>query len=226
MLHSVCGNTWFNVGIVRVFLTFLWSLLFASLISVPQFLWNCWRFRHKLDFLILTLQVHYFTHYMITIVNNCLQFVELAQLMKQHYWRPGLHDNEAGTKFEALLNTFQVNSIFSLTCRWTYTANSVSHVYMQCWSVSDKWWWHISQLYMLQPFVASWFVDADMCQLYYVGREWWLDNEWCAGRMWLCPVWSWYLLCGWWNARKTWICSFTGQFVVLEYSVGKLSCTA
>jgi len=55
------------------------------------------------------LQVPYFTHYMITIVNNCLQFVELAQLMKQHYWRPGLHDNEAGTKFEALLNTFQVN---------------------------------------------------------------------------------------------------------------------
>jgi len=68
---------------------------------------------------------------MITIVNNCLQFVELAQLMKQHYWRPGLHDNEAGTKFEALLNTFQVNSIFSLTCRGTYTFNSASHVYMQ-----------------------------------------------------------------------------------------------
>lgn len=52
-------------------------------------------------------KVPYFTHYMITIVNNCLQFVELAQLMKQHYWRPGLHDNEAGTKFEALLNAFQ-----------------------------------------------------------------------------------------------------------------------
>jgi len=69
---------------------------------------------------------------MITIVNNCLQFVELAQLMKQHYWRPGLHDNEAGTKFEALLNTFQVNSIVSLTCTGTYTSNSVSHVYMQC----------------------------------------------------------------------------------------------
>jgi hypothetical protein len=51
---------------------------------------------------------------MITIVNNCLQFVELAQLMKQHYWRPGLHDNEAGTKFEALLNTFQVNGRISL----------------------------------------------------------------------------------------------------------------
>jgi len=52
-------------------------------------------------------KVHYFTHYMITIVNNCLQFAELAQLTKQHYWRPGLHDNEAGTKFEALLNAFQ-----------------------------------------------------------------------------------------------------------------------
>ncbi|GLH02675.1 Exocyst complex component 3 [Gryllus bimaculatus] len=32
---------------------------------------------------------------------------QLAQQMKQHYWRPGLHDNEAGMKFEALLNTFQ-----------------------------------------------------------------------------------------------------------------------
>jgi hypothetical protein len=42
-------------------------------------------------------------------VNNCLQFVELAQLMKQHYWRPGLQDNEAGTKFEALLSVFQVS---------------------------------------------------------------------------------------------------------------------
>jgi hypothetical protein len=42
--------------------------------------------------------------------------VELAQLMKQHYWRPGLHDNEAGAKFEALLNAFQVNERVSLIC--------------------------------------------------------------------------------------------------------------
>jgi hypothetical protein len=76
---------------------------------------------------------------MITIVNNCLQFVELAQLMKQHYWRPGLHDNEAGTKFEALLNAFQVNVTFSLTCRGTYTSNSVVRVYLQFCSVGpDK----------------------------------------------------------------------------------------
>ncbi|KAJ8884588.1 hypothetical protein PR048_016445 [Dryococelus australis] len=53
-------------------------------------------------------QVLYFTHHMITIVNNCLHFVELAQQMKQLYWRPGLQDNEAGNKFEALLTTFQV----------------------------------------------------------------------------------------------------------------------
>ncbi|XP_063225953.1 exocyst complex component 3 [Bacillus rossius redtenbacheri] len=52
-------------------------------------------------------QVLYFTHHMITIVNNCLHFVELAQQMKQLYWRPGLQDNEAGSKFEALLTTFQ-----------------------------------------------------------------------------------------------------------------------
>jgi hypothetical protein len=53
---------------------------------------------------------------MITIVNNCLQFVELAQLMKQHYWRPGLHDNEAGTKFEALLSAFEVSGRVSFIC--------------------------------------------------------------------------------------------------------------
>ncbi|XP_067000156.2 exocyst complex component 3 [Anabrus simplex] len=52
-------------------------------------------------------QCPYFTHYMITIINNCLRFTELAQQMKQHYWRPGVHDNEMGVKFEALLNTFQ-----------------------------------------------------------------------------------------------------------------------
>nr|CAD7396422.1 unnamed protein product [Timema cristinae] len=52
-------------------------------------------------------QVPYFTHYIITIVNNCLHFVELAQQMKQLYWIPGLHDNEAASKLEALLSTFQ-----------------------------------------------------------------------------------------------------------------------
>ena len=45
---------------------------------------------------------------MITIVNNCLHFSELAQQNKQQYLRPELHDNESGTQFESLLNTFQV----------------------------------------------------------------------------------------------------------------------
>jgi hypothetical protein len=64
---------------------------------------------------------------MITIVNNCLQFVELAQLMKQHYWRPGLHDNEAGTKFEALLNAFQVNGGVSQFPLWRECQYRTSH---------------------------------------------------------------------------------------------------
>ncbi|XP_071438678.1 exocyst complex component 3 isoform X2 [Hetaerina americana] len=52
-------------------------------------------------------QVPYFTHYVITIVNNCLQFMELAQHTKQRYWKTGHHDNSASQKFEALLGTFQ-----------------------------------------------------------------------------------------------------------------------
>ena len=45
-------------------------------------------------------QVPFFTHYMITIVNNCLRFVELAQQLKTQYWRPG-------AKLDLLLSTFQ-----------------------------------------------------------------------------------------------------------------------
>ncbi|KAG8234436.1 hypothetical protein J437_LFUL014182 [Ladona fulva] len=53
-------------------------------------------------------QVPYFTHYVITIVNNCLEFVELAQQMKKLYWKAGYHDNAGAQKFEILLSTFQV----------------------------------------------------------------------------------------------------------------------
>ncbi|XP_014281696.1 exocyst complex component 3 [Halyomorpha halys] len=52
-------------------------------------------------------QVLYFTHYMITIVNNCMLFVELAQQMKQHYWRSDLTNNESSVIFSSLLKTFQ-----------------------------------------------------------------------------------------------------------------------
>lgn len=52
-------------------------------------------------------QVPFFTHFMITIVNNCMLFVELAQQMKQHYWRSDFHKDESATKFSMLLKTFQ-----------------------------------------------------------------------------------------------------------------------
>lgn len=52
-------------------------------------------------------QVPYFTHYMITIVNNCMLFEELAQQMKQHYWRSDLSNNESSDVFSSLLKTFQ-----------------------------------------------------------------------------------------------------------------------
>ncbi|XP_059478700.1 exocyst complex component 3-like [Neocloeon triangulifer] len=49
----------------------------------------------------------YFTTYMIKIVNNCLQFEELANQTKMHYWKPGIHDIMAGQRFETLRMTFQ-----------------------------------------------------------------------------------------------------------------------
>ncbi|XP_012263532.1 exocyst complex component 3 [Athalia rosae] len=51
-------------------------------------------------------RVPYFTHHMITIVNNCLQFIELAQQMKQLYWVSNASD-DAAVKFEALLANYQ-----------------------------------------------------------------------------------------------------------------------
>ncbi|XP_015605844.1 exocyst complex component 3 [Cephus cinctus] len=51
--------------------------------------------------------VPYFTHHMITVVNNCLQFVELAQQMKQLYWVPNI-SADAAVKFETLLGNYQL----------------------------------------------------------------------------------------------------------------------
>uniref|UniRef100_A0A1B6F7T9 Exocyst complex component 3 n=1 Tax=Cuerna arida TaxID=1464854 RepID=A0A1B6F7T9_9HEMI len=52
-------------------------------------------------------KVPFFTHYMITIVNNCLLFVELAQQMKQHYWRSDFSNDESNFQFNFLLKTYQ-----------------------------------------------------------------------------------------------------------------------
>lgn len=51
-------------------------------------------------------QVPYFTHHMITVVNNCLQFTELAQQMKQLYWVSNT-SGDATVKFENLLSNYQ-----------------------------------------------------------------------------------------------------------------------
>ncbi|XP_008560386.1 exocyst complex component 3 [Microplitis demolitor] len=51
-------------------------------------------------------QVPYFTHHMITVVNNCLQYVELAQQMKQLYWVTNATP-DAAVKFENLLANYQ-----------------------------------------------------------------------------------------------------------------------
>ncbi|XP_058802186.1 exocyst complex component 3 [Phymastichus coffea] len=51
-------------------------------------------------------QVLYFTQHMIAVVNNCLQFIELAQQMKQQYWM--INTNvEIATKFEELVDNYQ-----------------------------------------------------------------------------------------------------------------------
>ncbi|XP_075231135.1 exocyst complex component Sec6 [Lycorma delicatula] len=52
-------------------------------------------------------QNEYFTQYMITIVNNCIHFVELAQQMKQTYWKTDFHNAESGARFGNLLKAFQ-----------------------------------------------------------------------------------------------------------------------
>ncbi|CAB0008656.1 unnamed protein product [Nesidiocoris tenuis] len=49
----------------------------------------------------------YFTHYMITIVNNCILFVELAQQLKQHYLRTDFLHKELNATSTALLKTYQ-----------------------------------------------------------------------------------------------------------------------
>ncbi|XP_073949310.1 exocyst complex component Sec6 [Choristoneura fumiferana] len=52
-------------------------------------------------------RVVYFTHHMITIVNNSEQFVRLAQHTQARHWPPGRHDAPAERKFDTLLDTFQ-----------------------------------------------------------------------------------------------------------------------
>jgi len=51
-------------------------------------------------------KVPFFTHCIITVLNNCLQFIELALEMKQHYWSSDFKD-QSSTAYERLIKTFQ-----------------------------------------------------------------------------------------------------------------------
>lgn len=184
VLHCACDNPWFNVGIVRAFLTLLWSVLFVCLMNVTEFLWNSWQFRHQLGFLMLTGSLFHTLH-----DHHCEQLLAICGA--------GTADETAllatwsarqwgGHQVWGSAQHFPGEQHMQFNCRGTYTSNSVSHVYMQGWSDSDKRWWHLNWLYVFLLFVASWCVGADMCQLHCVGGEWPLGNEWCAGRMWFC----------------------------------------
>lgn len=51
-------------------------------------------------------RVPYFTNCVITVLNNCLQFIDLALEMKQHYWSKDIKD-QSSTAYERLIKTFQ-----------------------------------------------------------------------------------------------------------------------
>lgn len=92
-------------------------------------------------------RVPFFTHYMITIVNNCLLFVELAQQMKHHYWSTDFSKDESSAQLNYLLKTYQnlrdeaaqflleeafldLNSHFHnlITSEWITSSNSVNTI--------------------------------------------------------------------------------------------------
>ncbi|KAL4715479.1 hypothetical protein ACJJTC_009105 [Scirpophaga incertulas] len=52
-------------------------------------------------------RVAYFTHHMITIVNNSEQMARLAQQTQARHWPPARHDPAAERSFEKMLNSFQ-----------------------------------------------------------------------------------------------------------------------
>ena len=45
---------------------------------------------------------------MIAIVNNCERFRELAEELKERWWRPGYRDNDADIAYNTLISTYKV----------------------------------------------------------------------------------------------------------------------
>lgn len=45
---------------------------------------------------------------MIAIVNNCERFRELAEELKERWWKPGYRDNDADIAYNTLISTYKV----------------------------------------------------------------------------------------------------------------------
>ena len=50
---------------------------------------------------------------MIAIVNNCERFRELAEELKERWWKPGYRDNDADIAYNTLISTYKVRAINS-----------------------------------------------------------------------------------------------------------------
>ena len=57
----------------------------------------------------MALQIRYFTHYMIAIVNNCSSIMELARQTRDRYWKPATNDHGVARALETLLSTYQAS---------------------------------------------------------------------------------------------------------------------
>jgi len=88
-----------------------------------------------------------FTRYMIAIVNNCERFRELAEELKERWWKPGYRDNDADIAYNTLISTYKdlltessgylldelfldINAHFSdiLTSKWQNSTDAIDTV--------------------------------------------------------------------------------------------------
>lgn len=60
-----------------------------------------------------TLQIQYYTTYIIALANSCQAMVDVLMNIKAQFWRPGTttttNDTKIATKFDAVLTVYQVS---------------------------------------------------------------------------------------------------------------------
>ena len=78
----------------------------VTILIMNKALWNLW-------LLLVTLQIQYYTTYIIALANSCQGMVDVLMSIKAQFWRPGTttntNDKEIATKFDAVLNVYQVS---------------------------------------------------------------------------------------------------------------------